>query len=79
MNNDTTSLPDKIEQLPLARQKLKELGVENASLYQHGFVLRIQVPAADFDQTIEKREAIVDQMKAIGYRFIALDLDDQND
>lgn len=74
MNNDLTSLPDKM----LARQKLKELGVENASLSQHDMVLRIQVPSADFEQMIERREAIVDQMKAIGYRFIALDLDDQN-
>jgi PP-loop superfamily ATP-utilizing enzyme len=74
MNNDATSLSNKV----LAQQKLKELGVEKASLSQHGLVLRIQVPAADFDQTVAKREAIVNQMKAIGYRFIALDLDDRN-
>jgi pyridinium-3,5-biscarboxylic acid mononucleotide sulfurtransferase len=40
----------------------------------HGEVARLEVDAADFDRVLGQREIIVEQLKAIGYTFTALDL-----
>ena len=69
MNNEA-------ERLPLAQQNLEELGIKTTSLTDHAPVLRIQVAEIDFARAVDMREAIVERMKAIGYRFVALDLDE---
>jgi uncharacterized protein len=65
------------ERIALAQKHLVELGIEKASIYPHKKIVRIQVPESDFDRAIQIREAIVEQMKAVGYRFVALDLEEK--
>ncbi|MCZ6676414.1 MAG: hypothetical protein O7E52_04105 [Candidatus Poribacteria bacterium] len=74
-NTDTTS--DEDARIALGQKHLAELGIEKASIYPHAKIVRIQVPASDFDRALQMRETIVERMKAIGYRFVALDLEEK--
>ncbi len=74
---DTDKKPTENEMMEGARRGLAQLGMEGASVYHHGAIVRIQVPAVDFDRALQMRETIVAQMKAIGYRYVALDLEDR--
>ena len=55
---------------------LHEFQLEGVSLFDHTPVLRIQVSEAQFTRALELRETLVDRIKPLGYRFIALDLDE---
>ncbi len=57
-----------------ARQVLDEFELEEASIFYHAPVLRIQVPEAQFSRAIFLRETLVRRIKPLGYRFIAIDL-----
>jgi hypothetical protein len=58
------------------KQILSEFELEDVSLFDHAPVLRIQVSEAQFTRALQLRETLVDRIKPLGYRFIALDLDD---
>ena len=55
---------------------LHEFQLEDVSLFDHTPVLRIQVSEAQFTRALQLRETLVDRIKPLGYRFIALDLDE---
>ena len=55
---------------------LHEFQLEDVSLFDHAPVLRIQVSEAQFTRALQLRETLVDRIKPLGYRFIALDLDE---
>ena len=55
---------------------LHEFKFEGVSLFDHTPVLRIQVSEAQFTRALQLRETLVDRIKPLGYRFIALDLDE---
>ena len=75
MVSNTDNTPDENELIALAQRKLEELGIENVSLSHHGAIIRLQVSAADFDRAMQMREAIVNRLKTIGYRYVALDFE----
>ena len=79
MNHDSQSNTEKGKSLAEARRYLEEIGITEALLFDHSPVLRIQVPERVFDRALQMREAIVDQLKAVGYRFVALDLANNDD
>ncbi|MCE2414838.1 hypothetical protein J4G07_12620 [Candidatus Poribacteria bacterium] len=58
------------------KQILSEFELEDVSLFDHAPVLRIQVSEAQFTRALQLRETLVDRIKPLGYRFIALDLDE---
>ena len=58
------------------KQILSEFELEDVSLFDHTPVLRIQVSEAQFTRALQLRETLVDRIKPLGYRFIALDLDE---
>ena len=62
--------------LVAVKQILKEFKLEDVSLFDHTPVLRIQVSEAQFAHVLQLRETLVDRIKPLGYRFIALDLDE---
>ena len=70
---------DEHEMVVLAQQSLSELGIAEASIYPHRKIVRIQVTEADFNRALRMRETIVERMKTIGYRFVALDFDEKAD
>ena len=55
---------------------LHEFQLEDVSLSDHAPVLRIQVSDAQFAHALQLRETLVERIKPLGYRFIALDLDE---
>ena len=79
MNHDSQPNTEKDKSLAEARRCLDGIGIKEALLFDHSPVLRIQVPETVFDRALQMREAIVDQLKAVGYRFVALDLAENDD
>ena len=79
MESNTTQKLNEDEMVSLAQQCLSELGIAEASIHPHRKIVRIQVAEADFDRAIQMRETIVERLKAIGYRFVALDFDEKAD
>ena len=57
-------------------QVLNEFQIEDAVLFDHAPVLRIQISEEQFARALEIREVLVERIKPFGYRFIALDLDE---
>lgn len=57
-------------------QVLHALQIEDAVLFDHAPVLRIQIPEAQFAHALKIREVLVERIKPLGYRFVALDLDE---
>ena len=68
-DEDQTSLKE-IEQV------LHEFQIKGAVLFDHTPVLRIQISEAQFARALQVRETLVERIKPLGYRFIALDLDE---
>ena len=79
MESNRTKKLNEDEMVVLAQQCLSELGIVEASIFPHRKIVRIQVPEADFDRAIQMRETIVERLKTIGYRFVALDFDEKTD
>ena len=79
MESNTTQKPNENEMVVLAQKCLSELGIAEASIHPHKKIVRIQVAEVDFDRAIQMRETIVERMKTIGYRFVALDFDEKAD
>ena len=77
MTSNTDQTPNVDELIELAEKHLIELGIEGASASHHGTIVRIQVPESDFNRAVKMRQSIVDRLKAIGYRYVALDLNEK--
>ena len=58
------------------KQILSEFHLQDVSLFDHAPVLRIQVSEEQWTRALQLRETLVDRIKPLGYRFIALDLDE---
>ena len=55
-------------------QILHEFQITGALLFDHAPVLRIQISEEQFAHALQVRETLVERIKPLGYRFIALDL-----
>jgi len=67
---------DSAAALTQIKQILHEFQIENVSLFDHDPVLRIQVSDAQFARALQVRETLVEKIKPLGYRFVAIDLDE---
>jgi pyridinium-3,5-biscarboxylic acid mononucleotide sulfurtransferase len=67
----TIQLLSQVEQAELV---LHGLGIRQARVRHHGEVARLEVTPDDFEVVLAQREKIVEQLRAIGYPFVALDL-----
>jgi pyridinium-3,5-biscarboxylic acid mononucleotide sulfurtransferase len=67
----TIQLLSQVEQAELL---LHGLGIRQARVRHHGEIARLEVPPDDFDLVLSQRGRIVEQLRAIGYAFVALDL-----
>lgn len=70
LQDDSAAALTQIEQI------LHEFQIEGVSLFDHDPVLRIQVSDAQFARALQLRETLVERIKPLGYRFVAIDLDD---
>ena len=57
-----------------AEEGLRALGFTELRVRHHGDVARIEVPIADLDRVVQRREAVVDAVVTAGYRWATLDL-----
>ena len=71
-------LPDQsqteLDLLAQAKQTLNALGLEQIRLAEHQRILQIGLSDPDFKTANQIRETIVAKIKALGYRFVTLDL-----
>ena len=67
---------EKLRMIEQAEDVLHSLGIRHCRVRHHGDVARLEVPTDDMSRVLEAgvREAIVRDFKAIGYRYISLDL-----
>ena len=65
--------------LARAKQVMNEFQLKTVELFDHTPVLRVQVPESEFARALELRATLVEKLRPIGYRFIALDLDTLSD
>lgn len=65
--------------LEYAKKCFAEHKIKNVRLFDHKPVLRIQVTEADFGRILDMRTKLVEQLKPIGFRFIAIDLEHNNE
>lgn len=70
LQDDSSAVLTQIEQI------LHEFQIENVLLFDHDPVLRIQVSDAQFARALQLRETLVERIKPLGYRFVAIDLDE---
>jgi uncharacterized protein len=63
-----------LSQVEHAELILHSLGIRQARVRHHGEIARLEVAPADFEIVLGQRESIVEQLRAIGYTFVALDL-----
>ena len=74
----TDVIPDQsqteLDLLEQAKQTLNALGFEKIQLTEHQRILQIGLSDPDFETVIQTRETIVAKIKALGYRFVTLDL-----
>jgi len=68
--------PEKLTRIGQSEEYLRSFGIKELRVRDHDDVARIEVPADKIslflDETI--REKIIDKLKALGYKYVALDL-----
>jgi uncharacterized protein len=68
--------PHKLAQIEAAESGLRRLGLGDLRVRHHGEVARVEVPVHDLARVTEDplRQAVVDAVRAAGFRYVALDL-----
>jgi len=70
----TTITPEALDKVARGERLLHALGFEVARVRYHGDVARIEIEPSQMGRILELRGQIDDQFRAIGFRFVALDL-----
>ena len=63
-----------LRQIERAESALLALGFSQFRVRHHGDVARLELVGTEFEKALARRDAIVERVKACGYRFVALDL-----
>lgn len=68
-------VPAKLRQIERAETALHGLGFTECRVRHHGEIARIELPLADLDRAlVGERKAVLDAVRAAGFRFVAVDL-----
>lgn len=72
----TTITPDGLRRVAAAERALRNLGFPECRVRAHDPIARIEVPADELSRLAqpEVREAIVRELRALGFRYVTLDL-----
>ena len=65
----------KLSRIERAEYVLQDLGMAQCRVRDHGQVARIEVPAEDICRVVKHRLEITEAIKALGYTYVALDLE----
>jgi pyridinium-3,5-biscarboxylic acid mononucleotide sulfurtransferase len=71
----TSVTVDLLKRIELAEKFLHSLGFHELRARHHGDVVRIEVPDPEFGSAMEQREAISGGLRALGWAYVALDLE----
>jgi uncharacterized protein len=71
----STVTPEKLSQVEAAEAVLAELGLRQLRVRHHGPVARLEVEPEAVPVVLEHRRLITQRLKALGFVFVALDLD----
>ncbi len=63
-----------LDRIEAAEAFLRSLGLRQLRVRHHNDVARIEVEASDMAALVEQRERIVERLKQLGYKYVALDL-----
>jgi uncharacterized protein len=66
---------EELSRVGRAERALKELGFRQVRVRVHGDVARVEVEQQDIARLVEHREDVVGALKALGYRFVSVDLE----
>ena len=68
---------DKVARVGRAEKALRQLGFSGFRVRSHGVIARIELPPDAIERACEPdlRAAIVQQLKALGFRYVALDME----
>ena len=69
-----TVTAEKLRALDEAERFIRGLGLRQFRVRHHDTIARLEVQPEDFALVVERREAIVDRLKQLGYVYITLDL-----
>ncbi len=66
---------EKLARIEVAEAAIRELGIEQVRVRDHGDVARVEVAPGEIDALMIRRQAISSALKEAGYLFVAVDLD----
>lgn len=68
---------DTLSKVETAEEVLRDLGLRQFRVRHHGTIARIEVDPRDFEELLRSplRERVIDRIKAVGYLYVALDLE----
>lgn len=66
--------PEMLAQIEQAEQALRQMGVRQVRVRHHRTVARIEVEPDDMEMILARRVQVVEQLKALGYAYVTLDL-----
>jgi uncharacterized protein len=70
----TAITAERLAQVAAAERFLHERGFAELRVRYHEAVARLEVPAADMPRLLEMRDAVVLELKRLGFTYVALDL-----
>jgi len=65
---------DKLEVVDEAEEFLRNLGLHQLRVRHHDDIARIEVTQEEMGTLLQNREKVVEKLKALGYRYVTLDL-----
>jgi len=71
----TPITPERLRQIDRAEQFLRSLGIPQVRVRLHGDVARIEVEAHDLPLLLDKRSAVVRQLRELGFSYVTADLE----
>ena len=66
---------EKLNRLESAESFVRNLGFDKFRVRDHANIARIELEVIDFNKFIEKRQAVIDEFKALGFSYVTLDLE----
>ena len=66
---------EKLRTVAAAERALRELGFRQCRVRHHGSVARVEVESGDLERAFAARGAIARRLRALGFTYVALDLD----
>jgi len=73
----TAITEDRLRRIDEAEEYVRSLGITQVRVRHHGDIARIEVPIAEMDKVVRKKQMprLVHKLKGLGYRYVTIDLE----